>query len=44
MDPIFKKKPKGEVVPVKISGTYDHPTFGLDLGDKDEQKRLPPRH
>ena len=44
MDPIFKKKPKGEVVPVKISGTYDHPTFGLDLGDKDEEKRLPPRH
>jgi hypothetical protein len=34
MDPIFKKKKKGEIVPVRISGTYDHPTFGLDLNDK----------
>lgn len=31
MDPIFKKKKKGEVVPVHIGGTYDHPQFGLDL-------------
>ncbi len=34
MDPIFKKKKKGEVVPVHIGGTYDHPTFGLDVNDK----------
>jgi len=34
MNPFFKKKPKGEVVPVRISGNYDHPTFGLDLSDK----------
>jgi hypothetical protein len=34
MDPIFKKKKRGEVVPVKISGTYQHPTFGLDINDK----------
>jgi hypothetical protein len=34
MDPIFRKKKQGEVVPVKIEGTYEHPTFGLDLGDK----------
>jgi hypothetical protein len=34
MDPIFKKKKKGEVVPVRISGTYEHPTFGLDVNDK----------
>lgn len=31
MDPFFKKKKKGEVVPVHISGTYEHPQFGLDL-------------
>jgi len=41
IDPIFRKKKKGEVVPVKISGDYDHPTFGLDLGDKEAQKKLP---
>ena len=29
MDPFFKKKKKGEVVPVHISGTYHHPQFGL---------------
>ena len=39
MDPIFRKKKKGEVVPVKISGTYDHPTFGLDLGDKNAKTK-----
>jgi hypothetical protein len=37
MNPFFKKKPKGEVVPVKIGGDYDHPTFGLDLNDKKAQ-------
>jgi hypothetical protein len=37
MDPFFKKKKKGEVLPVKISGTYERPTFGLDLGDKNAQ-------
>ena len=31
MDPFFKKKPKGEVVPVHIEGTYQKPQFGLDL-------------
>ena len=31
MDPIFKKKKKGEVVPVHITGTYEKPQFGLDL-------------
>jgi hypothetical protein len=34
MDPFFKKKHNGEVVPVRISGTYSHPTFGLDFDDK----------
>ena len=32
MDPIFKKKKHGEIVPVHILGTYDKPDFGLDLG------------
>ena len=31
MDPFFKKKKKGEVVSVHISGIYEHPQFGLDL-------------
>lgn len=31
IDPIFKKKNKGEIVPVHITGTYDKPQFGLDL-------------
>ncbi len=37
MDPLFKKKKKGEVVPVHISGTYEHPQFGLDLNGKQGQ-------
>jgi hypothetical protein len=37
MDPFFKKrKKKGEIVPVHIGGTYDKPTFGLDLGDQNQ--------
>ncbi len=38
MDPIFKKKKKGEIVPVKVSGTYEKPSFALDLMDRDGQK------
>jgi hypothetical protein len=34
IDPIFKKKKKGEVVPVHILGTFEKPDFGLDLGNK----------
>jgi len=33
LDPFFKNKPDGYLAPVKITGTYDHPAFGLDLGD-----------
>ncbi len=33
LDPFFKNKPDGYLAPVKITGTYDHPKFGLDLGD-----------
>lgn len=31
MDPFFKKKKRGEVVPVHIEGTYEKPQFGLDF-------------
>lgn len=34
MDPIFKKKKKGEVVPIHILGTYEKPQFGLDLTEQ----------
>jgi AsmA-like C-terminal region len=38
LDPFFKKKSIGYVVPVKITGTYEHPFFGLDLADKRNKK------
>jgi hypothetical protein len=38
IEPFFKKKKKGEIVPVRISGNYHHPSFGLDLNDKNAQK------
>lgn len=48
LDPIFKKKRKGEVVPVHIGGTYEHPQFGLDLGNNGNQHTVsmnePPTH
>jgi hypothetical protein len=37
MEPFFKKKKKGEIVPVRISGTFSHPSFGLSLNDKKTQ-------
>ncbi|MGA8431088.1 MAG: AsmA-like C-terminal region-containing protein [Candidatus Sulfotelmatobacter sp.] len=43
MDPFFHKKLQGEVLPVRISGTYEHPSFGLDLNDKDAQKKQLPK-
>jgi limonene-1,2-epoxide hydrolase len=36
MDPFFKKKKKGEIVPVHIAGTYEHPQFGLDLTEQED--------
>ncbi len=42
IDPIFKKKKKGEIVPVHIAGTYEHPQFGLDLGDHNQPSKAPP--
>ncbi len=37
LDPFFKKKHAGYTMPVKITGTYEHPSFGLDLGDRDDK-------
>jgi len=37
MDPFFKKRKRGEILPVKISGTYEKPSFGLDAMDKKAQ-------
>ena len=33
LDPFLKNKSVGYITPVKIGGTYDHPSFGLDIGD-----------
>jgi hypothetical protein len=38
LDPFFKKKHAGYAMPVKITGTYEHPAFGLDLNDRDQKK------
>ena len=31
VEPFFKKKNAGEIVPIKIGGTFSHPSYGLDL-------------
>lgn len=31
LDPFFRKKSTGAVIPVYMIGTYDHPHFGIDL-------------
>jgi hypothetical protein len=41
MDPIFKKKKKGEIVPVHITGTYEKPQFGLDLTGSPKEPAAP---
>jgi hypothetical protein len=39
LDPFFKNKHReGYTAPVKITGTYEHPAFGLDLGDDANSK------
>jgi hypothetical protein len=43
MEPFFKKKERGEIVPVRISGTFQHPSFGLSLNDKKAQTVAPPQ-
>jgi AsmA-like C-terminal region len=42
MDPLFKKRNKGEILPVRISGTYQKPSFGLDLEDKKAERVATP--
>jgi hypothetical protein len=39
-DPIFKKKPTGAEIPVKLTGTYSHPQPGLEItgGKKGDKK------
>ncbi len=32
LDPLFEKKNAGTVLPIKITGTREHPSFGLDMG------------
>ena len=31
VEPLFKKKNAGEIVPIKIGGTFSHPSYGLDV-------------
>jgi hypothetical protein len=30
-EPFFKKKKHGEIVPIKMGGTFSHPSYGLDV-------------
>lgn len=39
LDPFFKNKRGGYVAPVKITGTYQHPSFGLDFADRDDHPK-----
>lgn len=32
IDPLFKKKNAGAVIPIKVTGTREKPSFGLDMG------------
>ena len=42
LEPFFKKHKTGYIAPVKVTGTYQHPSFGLDLADgKTKHIRLP---
>ena len=47
-DAIFKKKPQGAEIPVKLTGTYSHPEPGLEISGgkpakKDKMSELQPR-
>jgi hypothetical protein len=37
VDPFFKKKGYGAVIPIKITGTRSKPTFGLNFGGSDKK-------
>jgi hypothetical protein len=41
IDPFFKGKDAGTVVAIKITGTKDNPTFGLDHGGSDNAESAP---
>jgi hypothetical protein len=44
MDPFFKGKNAGTVLPIKIGGTKDHPEFGLDhRSGSDKDEAAPPK-
>ena len=38
VDPFFKKKNAGAVIPIKITGSQESPSFGLNIGGKDGKK------
>ncbi len=38
ISPLFTKKTGGSSVPFKITGTYEHPSFGLELSGNKEDK------
>jgi hypothetical protein len=38
-DPIFSKGGKGAVLPIAITGSVQHPHYGLDLGHKAESNK-----
>jgi len=38
-DPIFSKSGKGTIVPIKITGSVQHPQYGLELGHKSEDAK-----
>lgn len=31
VEPLLKKKKAGEIVPIKVGGTFSHPSYGLDV-------------
>jgi AsmA-like C-terminal region len=41
VDPFFKGKQGGTELPIKITGTKEHPSFGLDLHDHDKSNPKP---
>jgi hypothetical protein len=40
IDPLFEQKGAGTVLPIKITGTKDNPSFGLDFHDKDHDEAI----
>jgi hypothetical protein len=39
VDPFFSKNGAGTYVPIKISGTKDHPVYGLNFHHKDKTEK-----